>query len=245
MHPPQVWEEHYGKLTYHYWQNLLLMSFLKDKIFFSLLATMVLQCKHLSLQCFPSLVKYDQEFSHMLCIAWPPFIKRGKSNFPNMALLRGGGEAGNFCLKRKGRIAGGGYILKWEDCRNSVLFVVWLVALWKKINEHFHSWNTDIVIPYYNGVTYTVVNPYIVVAYNGNIFPDCNYLFIVNSRNTRPRCKICLKLTIKTPEQRHWLLFNVFILSDIALVSLLLIFKVGHTLFSCFHCRLYQIVCRH
>ena len=27
-----------------------------------------------------------------------------------------------------------------------------------------------------------------------------NYMFKVNNRNTRTRCKICSKLTIKTPE---------------------------------------------
>ena len=29
------------------------------------------------------------------------------------------------------------------------------------------------------------------------------YLFKVNNRNTRTRCVICSKLTIKTPERRH------------------------------------------
>ena len=29
------------------------------------------------------------------------------------------------------------------------------------------------------------------------------YLFKVNDRNTRKRCEICSKLTIKTPERRH------------------------------------------
>ena len=31
------------------------------------------------------------------------------------------------------------------------------------------------------------------------------YLLKVNNRNTRTRCEICSKLTIKTPERRHWL----------------------------------------
>ena len=36
----------------------------------------------------------------------------------------------------------------------------------------------------------------------------CNYpanicLFKVNNRNSRKRCEICSKLTIKTPERRH------------------------------------------
>ena len=29
------------------------------------------------------------------------------------------------------------------------------------------------------------------------------YLLKVNNRNTRTRCEICSKLTIKTPERRH------------------------------------------
>ena len=32
--------------------------------------------------------------------------------------------------------------------------------------------------------------------------PDDIYLFKVNNRNTRTRCEICSKLTIKTPERR-------------------------------------------
>ena len=30
------------------------------------------------------------------------------------------------------------------------------------------------------------------------------YLLKVNNRNTGTRCEICSKLTIKTPERRHW-----------------------------------------
>ena len=32
----------------------------------------------------------------------------------------------------------------------------------------------------------------------------------VNNRNTRTRCEICSKLTIKTPERRHWQLWTYF-----------------------------------
>ena len=34
-------------------------------------------------------------------------------------------------------------------------------------------------------------------------FPAGIYLFKVNNKNTRTRCEICSKLTIKTPERRH------------------------------------------
>ena len=37
------------------------------------------------------------------------------------------------------------------------------------------------------------------------------YLLKVNNRNTRTRCEICSKLTIKTPERRQWRPLGVFI----------------------------------
>ena len=39
------------------------------------------------------------------------------------------------------------------------------------------------------------------------------YLFKVNNRNTRRMCGICSKLTIKTPEGRHWRSSSVFIVN--------------------------------
>ena len=35
-----------------------------------------------------------------------------------------------------------------------------------------------------------------------NNIPAGNYMFKVSNRNTRTRCEICSKLTIKTPERR-------------------------------------------
>ena len=55
----------------------------------------------------------------------------------------------------------------------------------------------------------------------------CSSMLKFNNRNTRSNCEICSKLTINTPEQHQWLLFNVFISSDIALISLLSTFKEG------------------
>ena len=43
--------------------------------------------------------------------------------------------------------------------------------------------------------------------------PVGNNIFKVNNRNTRTRCKICSKLTIKTPEIRHWCRSGVFIVN--------------------------------
>ena len=44
-----------------------------------------------------------------------------------------------------------------------------------------------------------------------NYFPAAIYLLKVNNRNTRTRCKICSKLTIKAPERRlalFWCLYR-------------------------------------
>ena len=54
-----------------------------------------------------------------------------------------------------------------------------------------------------------------------------SYLLKVNTRNTRPRCEICSKLTIKTPERHHWrrsgdLIANFEHISHLALMFLLL-----------------------
>ena len=39
------------------------------------------------------------------------------------------------------------------------------------------------------------------------------HLFKVNNRNTRKRCEMCSKLTIKTPERRQWLRCGVFVVN--------------------------------
>ena len=54
-----------------------------------------------------------------------------------------------------------------------------------------------------------------------------NYIFKVNNRNTRARCEICSKLTIKTPEPRQWrgssvLIVNFEHISHLVQVLLLL-----------------------
>ena len=53
-------------------------------------------------------------------------------------------------------------------------------------------------------------------------YPAIIYLFQANIRNTRKRCEICLKLTIKTPERRH----------KVVLVFLLLTIDVFQTFCS-------------
>ena len=63
-----------------------------------------------------------------------------------------------------------------------------------------------------------------------NKFPANIYLLKINIKNTRKTRKICLELTIKTPERRHWRRSGVFIvnfehISHLFLVFLLLTLK--------------------
>ena len=50
------------------------------------------------------------------------------------------------------------------------------------------------------------------------------YLLKVKNRNTRTRCEICSKLTIKTPERRQWSRFGVFIVNFEHISHLVLVF---------------------
>ena len=64
---------------------------------------------------------------------------------------------------------------------------------------------------------------------NENLFevihnPAGNYMFKVNNKNTRTRCEICSKLTIKMPERRQWRRFGVFIVNFEHISQLVLVF---------------------
>ena len=52
-------------------------------------------------------------------------------------------------------------------------------------------------------------------------YPAGNCMYKANDKNTRSKCEICSKLTIKTPEWRHWFI----------LMSLLLTLNIFHSLF--------------
>ena len=54
--------------------------------------------------------------------------------------------------------------------------------------------------------------------------PASIYLLKFNNRNTRTRCEICSKLTIKTPERRHWRRSGVFIVNFEHILHLVLVF---------------------
>ena len=94
----------------------------------------------------------------------------------------------------------GGYIFNLGDWIDSILFVVWLVAFCKNKLNRIHFIVETRIVDYYNVVTYIVQKTYIVVAYNGSIFPTGNYLFKFSNKITEQKYQISLKLTIKTLE---------------------------------------------
>ena len=49
-------------------------------------------------------------------------------------------------------------------------------------------------------------------------------MFQVNNRNTRTRCEISSKLTIKTPERRQWHRSGMFIVNFVHISHLVLVF---------------------
>ena len=44
-------------------------------------------------------------------------------------------------------------------------------------------------------------------------YPAGIHLLKVDNKNTRTRCEICSKLTIKIPERHHWCLSGIFIVN--------------------------------
>ena len=67
----------------------------------------------------------------------------------------------------------------------------------------------------------------IFVTYSGrerNNYPANIYLFKVKNRNTRKRCEVRSKLTIKTPDRLHWRRPDVFIVNFEHILHLFLMF---------------------
>ena len=51
-----------------------------------------------------------------------------------------------------------------------------------------------------------------------------NYMFKVNNKNTRAKCEICSKFTIKLPETRQWRGSGIFIIKFEHISNLVLVF---------------------
>ena len=66
--------------------------------------------------------------------------------------------------------------------------------------------------------------PYFVFRGMERDYPTNNYLLKVNNRNTRKRCEICWKLTIKTPQRHQRRRSDVFIINFEHILYLFLVF---------------------
>ena len=51
------------------------------------------------------------------------------------------------------------------------------------------------------------------ILVRSKLYPENIDLLKVNNRNTKERCEICSKLTIKTSDQRQWCRSGVFIVN--------------------------------
>ena len=89
-----------------------------------------------------------------------------------------------------------------------------VLTLWKLLYRY--GW-VHISLRYHNRS-----NLYVLLDFWNKINPTGNYMFKVSNKNSRARCEICSKLTIKTPETTPLASF---------LVSLLLTLNIFHTLF--------------
>ena len=52
------------------------------------------------------------------------------------------------------------------------------------------------------------------------------YLLKVNNRNSKTRCEIRSKLTIKAPKRRHWRRSGVFVVNFLHISHIVLVFSI-------------------
>ena len=78
-----------------------------------------------------------------------------------------------------------------------------------------------------HGIVWTELSWILVLldqGFRSNLLPAGIYLLKVNNRNTKTRCEICSKLTIKTQERRQWRRSGVFIVNFEHISHLVLVF---------------------
>ena len=124
----------------------------------------------------------------------------------------------NNILKHKIRFDVSNYGLKFSS-----LIKPWLLYFWSSNNNSTKGWfsnNVRLKLPFL-----THLPPIITLCHVSSREPSCvyyqslvqtgsipagNYMFKVNNRNTRTKCEICSKLTIKVPERHQasfWCLY--------------------------------------
>ena len=95
------------------------------------------------------------------------------------------------------------YVIRWNFQHSS---------LRKCLTKIVNNWEPLIII-IKNSIFGVRQTPECTCQYLHSSLPACIYLFKVSNRNTRTRCQICSKLTIKTTERRYWFRFDVFIVN--------------------------------
>ena len=84
----------------------------------------------------------------------------------------------------------------------------WKFPKWKGMHDFF--WSPNVFLTHFDysflvNICLQILDKFVLMNSWSSLthYPASNYLFKINNRNTR-RCEICSKLTIMTPERRHW-----------------------------------------
>ena len=129
--------------------------------------------------------------------------------------------------------------ISWKNV--SLRFLFWLIALINhlKLTHSRTAWKKQFLFQFSKRVILLIRRAATQLAYYScslrflenwfinhsqpilSSIPAGNYMFKVNNRNTRTRFEICSKLTIKTPERRHFIV-NFEHIPHFVLVFLLL-----------------------
>ena len=137
-------------------------------------------------------------------------------------------------------------IYQRETCIGDVLSLYYLTCLqseleWKQISEGFNrKWNFPHCQGAIDGTHVVMQTP---VKFGSSFFNDKKtftrlinclwhsppdvFIFKVNNRNTRTRCEICSKLTLKTPDRRQWRRSDVSIVNFEHILQLILVFLLA------------------
>ena len=94
----------------------------------------------------------------------------------------------------------------------------------RDLSEYENQFHCCLGIQINSGIVLSVISERV---FSENYFSQNlagNYLLRVSNRNTRARCEICSKLTIKTPEQCKWHCSSVFNVDFEHILHLVLVF---------------------
>ena len=96
------------------------------------------------------------------------------------------------------------------------------ISFLEDIIEWHLSHTLDKVLKIFEFIQFQLYSNWTCLYWEG-LYPAGIYLFKVH-KNTRTRCETCSKMTIKTPERRHWSRSGVFIVNFEHISLLVLVF---------------------